>query len=359
MNLQSRPYTPSPEFLTLLWCTNTLFRVKDEAPIAPEHLASRSFDWDRLLGLAHAHACLPAVHDALAYLETPATPDGVSEAFEERRKSIACSNLERTGELLRLLTSFQGKQLRVIAYKGPVLAYSCYGNISLREFGDLDLLVDKQDVAACAGILKAEGYKHTRHYQWEDTFLKVGHGEVDIHTSLTPWTFPVPVRFEELWEHACKVHLADVDVYTFCPEHNLLVLCIQICKDAWEDRLTLNKVCDVAALLRAQPLDWHFLSQVASSNQASRIIYFGLALTKSLLAVDIPDNVLTEISQYSWLDKRVSETRDRVADIYVRRPSDILRRIQLHFSLQEHFSGKIAQVGVPFCRGRKVEGSAE
>ena len=63
-----------------------------------------------------------------------------------------------TAELLRLLDLFDRHAIRVLPFKGPVLADMLYGDIAAREYCDLDLLIDKADVPAAIGILLVEGY---------------------------------------------------------------------------------------------------------------------------------------------------------------------------------------------------------
>ncbi len=48
------------------------------------------------------------------------------------------------GELCRLVKIFQSENITLIPYKGPILSIQAYGNISLREFGDIDIFIDKK-----------------------------------------------------------------------------------------------------------------------------------------------------------------------------------------------------------------------
>jgi len=49
--------------------------------------------------------------------------------------------------------------LAFIPYKGPTLALAVYGNLALREFTDLDILVQTQNVRQAAELLKDRGYQ--------------------------------------------------------------------------------------------------------------------------------------------------------------------------------------------------------
>jgi Uncharacterised nucleotidyltransferase len=64
-----------------------------------------------------------------------------------------------TAELLKLLALFETHSISAVPFKGPILAASVYGNLSLRQFGDLDIFVHKEDIARAARLLVSQGYR--------------------------------------------------------------------------------------------------------------------------------------------------------------------------------------------------------
>ena len=48
--------------------------------------------------------------------------------------------------------------MQAAPYKGPALAVQLYGNVALRQFSDLDILVHPRDVLLARDLLLAEGY---------------------------------------------------------------------------------------------------------------------------------------------------------------------------------------------------------
>ena len=62
---------------------------------------------------------------------------------------MCATNLRRglwfASELLRITHHLAKKEIRAIPYKGPVLAQSAYGDLALRHFSDLDLLISPRD----------------------------------------------------------------------------------------------------------------------------------------------------------------------------------------------------------------------
>jgi hypothetical protein len=77
-------------------------------------------------------------------------PEAVPKANLAQLRNYFHANAQRnlflTQELLKLLTLFKTNGISAIPYKGPVLAVAVYGNLALRQFGDLDILVHKRDV---------------------------------------------------------------------------------------------------------------------------------------------------------------------------------------------------------------------
>jgi hypothetical protein len=62
-----------------------------------------------------------------------------------RFEEIARKNLRFTAELIRILNCLESHGIAAIPFKGPTLAESVYGNLALREFSDLDILVRQSD----------------------------------------------------------------------------------------------------------------------------------------------------------------------------------------------------------------------
>ena len=62
-------------------------------------------------------------------------------------------------QLSTLLRNFKAAGIPAIPYKGPALAATAYGNVGLRVFGDLDILIQKEDVPRAADMMTALGYR--------------------------------------------------------------------------------------------------------------------------------------------------------------------------------------------------------
>src|SRR5262245_9722910 len=106
-------------------------------------LVNEGIDWQNALDIAQRHRVRPLLHRGLKFACWDAVPQPRQVELESFERSNLQRNLLCTRELLRLLQILQNNGIAVMTFKGPVLASSAYGNLSLREFNDLDLMVNR------------------------------------------------------------------------------------------------------------------------------------------------------------------------------------------------------------------------
>lgn len=311
------PLTDAPEAELLLLCART---TRSEELIGRiRGLIDSGIHWDRFLGWAARHRVLPLVGRTLASLPPGAVPPEILQRLKSRQQDNARRALGLVAELLKLLRLLNAAGIEVIPFKGPVLAMKAYGDIALRQAGDLDLLVHRADMARATALLAAAGlrpffptatpeqskYLESLVLDPSSNYL-FSHGEqhlvredglvnVDLHWSLTVKDFPLALNVESLWQRLVAMSLAAQPVKTFSPEDTLLVLCINGGKDAWG---RLDRVCDVAELVRASPtMDWPAALERATAVGARRMLNLGLTLAKELLGAALPEDVARSVDE--------------------------------------------------------------
>jgi hypothetical protein len=201
-----------------------------------------------------------------------------------------------TEELLKLLTLFEAHALPAIPYKGPVIAAFVYGNLSLRQFADLDILVRDEDYHRAKHLLVSQDYRVVGDPgdYWETTFVDPnGRITVDLHKAMTPPDFPCRLDFKYLSGRLQRVVLAGTEISNLCPEDTLLMLAIQITKDTGTRFAQLIKICDIAELLRVSTrLDLVEALKQAQKLGVERMLLFSLRLTNSLLGTVLPQEIV-------------------------------------------------------------------
>src|SRR5438093_13137513 len=61
--------------------------------------------------------------------------------------------------MLRIIDCFDSHDIRSLPYKGPTLAQILYGNVTSRQFADLDILVSPDDLPKVRACLAELGYE--------------------------------------------------------------------------------------------------------------------------------------------------------------------------------------------------------
>jgi hypothetical protein len=215
------------------------------------------------------------------------------EHLRDHARATGRRNLFLTGRLLRLLAAFDDRRIRVIPFKGPLIATHVYGDLVVRPFSDLDVLIHARDVAAAKAMLFAHGYEQRTSHPWEAPFGDATGVEVDLHWGIGPSYDPTPRTFDQLWARAVPLPLEGVEVRSLAPEDLLLVLSIQIAKDWRGSGQRLLQICDTAELLRRYPgLDWTQVLELARTSGGERILQLDLLLSHELLSAPVPEPVL-------------------------------------------------------------------
>ncbi len=306
-----------PEVRLLLCCA----RVRKDQSVAAEieALLQENPDWTHLLQMARRHAMVPLLYWHLG--DTP--PGSVPEAhLSEMQASFRANNLRNlllTRELLRVVRAFESEGVPIIPYKGPVLTTSAYGNLALREFVDLDVLVHKHDIPQSKRLLSLLGYLQQDeltkgqeaaflHRDCEYHFAPNGEDRdlVELHWQITPRTFSFLLDVESLWERLETASLGSAAVLSLSAEDLLLILCAHGCAEFWHQ---LRLICDVAELVQArEALDWDTLVHRARAAGSQRMLLLGLFLANDLLDAPLPPEILRLVRQ----DETVEELSRQV-----------------------------------------------
>jgi hypothetical protein len=85
------------------------------------------------------------------------TQFAVSE-LSDRFLTTAARCLLLTSELHRLIRVFESAGIKAVPFKGPVLSSMIYGNPAMWTFDDLDILVQREDMACARELLRSNGY---------------------------------------------------------------------------------------------------------------------------------------------------------------------------------------------------------
>ncbi|MGH9756273.1 MAG: nucleotidyltransferase domain-containing protein, partial [Candidatus Acidiferrales bacterium] len=233
-----------PEKKLLVYCART--RMSPEIFSEIRGLLALSLDWEYVLLEGAENSILPLLDGNLRTAGADLLPEQLIARLQGaiRQNTIRCLIL--TAELVKILGLFASAKILAIPYKGPVVAAQAYGDVALREFEDLDIILCQRDLPRAHEILASLGYRPKfpwilaaaakksfvpGEYNYRDLSRQI---MVELHTERTLRHFPRPPDISELAKNLVAVDLAGQEVRTFTPEVTLLMLCIHGSKDFWE-----------------------------------------------------------------------------------------------------------------------------
>ena len=294
-----------PENELLLCCTRTqLHPEKVERMIS---LLRTEMDWPYVTHLGGRHGLIPLLYKNLKSVCPERVPESVMDSFRNHFLVNVGHNVLRTRELLTLLDLLETHQVHAIPHKGPVLAASVYGDLALRQFSDLDILVQKKDIQKAKDLLVSNGYRWLSELNptQQEAYLQSDSGSfvfqkddgralVEVDREITTLReFPFWLDLEPLWKRRVWTSFEGREVPVFSPEDLLLVLCVHGAKHRWDQ---LNWICDLAELIRVyQGLNWEMLLERASALGCQRILFLGLFLAQDLLGAPLPSDVFERV----------------------------------------------------------------
>jgi glycosyltransferase involved in cell wall biosynthesis len=325
----------------LLCCARTA--MDGQATERTQSLLQAEIDWRYLVDLGATHRVTPLLYRNLVRIHSSYVPGWVIEELARQYAGIARRNVVLTGQLIRLIGWLQDAGIKVISYKGPAAASLAYGDLCLRHFADLDLLVRPEDYEKTRLLFISRGYRLTADWGWECGLVdEDGLVCIDLHKSIAPEVFPARLCFDRMWDRLKPLPFGGGRIRTLSVEDMLIVLCVQLCKDAWEIHvLRLSKACDIAELLRAHPdIDWHQLDTESARLGCRRIMTVGLAVAHELLGAPLPAPILGRLAD-PGLEPLIEHIRRRLLDETDRESSRLLTRKQFHFMIRERWRDKL------------------
>lgn len=342
---------PGKAFEVVLACAHTGW---DEARRARlDALLRGPVDWDAVARIAGAHGLVPLIERQLSRVGPPVVPYALLERLGERCRETTRWNLLLAAELLRLLEDFGRAGVPVVPFKGPVLAMTVYGDLGLRDFFDLDLLLRPSDVARAREVLRARGYRPAfeltpaqervllrRHY--ELPFVRAGDATViELQWRIGPRHFALTLDVDHLQRPLVYPTVLGRKVASLAPEDLLLVLCVHGTKHLWR---RLAWVVDVAETLHAHPeIDWPVMLRTARRLGGERMLLLGLALARDLLGTAIPGPALARLEAEPAVATLAGRCREVVSTRAPKTPSLIEAGV-FHLRARERLRDRVRYV---------------
>jgi Uncharacterised nucleotidyltransferase len=295
---QLRTAVTRAEVELLLCCART--RTNPEMSQRIREAAQKEIDWVQLIRLALRHGTLPLIYWNLHRICPDIVPSGVLEPLRVRHEAGAAEGRLLAEELVGLLSLLDSQGIPAVPYKGPALAVRLYGDLSLRGFGDLDIVIGERDALRARHLLIDRGYAPALQLDSSELnrYLRENHemqfcradGKVrlDLHWRYISRSACLAGDPERFLQHLETISIAGEEVRSLRLETYLLVLSMHAAKHKWAQ---LKLICDIAEILAVSDLDWHYVLHEANDLGLKRALGTGLLLAQGLLGAAVPPNL--------------------------------------------------------------------
>jgi hypothetical protein len=287
----------------LVCCSRS--RVDPSVANEIRRLVALPLDWNFVLAEAASNSVTPLLSGNLSSVAPGAVPSAQFARLKDHVRGSSFRSLVLTGELILILEAFADAGIKAIPYKGPVLAMQTYGDVALREFEDIDLVLRQRDMPAANEVLVRLGFLPrfpTVFAPSDPSSLIPGEYDyvdpdrrliVELHTESTLRHFPVAPDLNEISRRLDSVSVSSHEIRTFSPEDTLVFICVHGSKDFWE---RIGWVADIAAFVASHPqLDWDGVYAFADRVRARRMLHLGLTLADRLLGIALPDSIRSRV----------------------------------------------------------------
>jgi hypothetical protein len=267
-------------------------------------------NWEPLLDACDYHQVSPIVFHRLRSQPDQTVPAELLNQLRGRFYRISAYNHRLAMLLAELAVQLEEQRIPCLALKGPTAAVAIYGDLSLRQYEDLDIMVRPEDAARTVEFLFSCGFQPVRDHRHRYKNVKLYHEitllspdqsyGLDLHWLLgPPYAAPFGPDLRELWSRAGTLSLPGGPVPVLCREDLFLTLCQHGTRHRWWQ---LKWLFDIGEMLRnPTTMDWpqidNSLQQRPMGRQAAGL---AILLARDLLGV----RILAEIEKIFPISRR-------------------------------------------------------
>ena len=284
------------EFELLLACLRRPLNDADRARIAS--LLCNQLDAARFSGLVRHHGVTPIVFRNLNQTAAKSAPHALIAELLDSAREAGTKAMRRVMEIVRLVTALQRHRIKVRILKGIAISLLAYGDATLQDSIDIDLLVSAAQLLDAEKILAECGYIRIvpfarmtpRRLRWElrhghefKFIHRESHQSVELHWELAPNRYKYP-RFPVEKVSTEHLSLGGRRIPSLGAHEMFLHACIHGAEHYWS---RLKWLAPVAAIIRAMTReDFRAVAQRAEEVCVTAELYAAVALAQHYRLID-------------------------------------------------------------------------
>lgn len=312
---------PHPEDTLLFLAAHATLLQGD--PSAVSAAIAQVTDWDRFVHRAFETNLAPLAHACFKTADTAGIPSPVLDALKSYQRKIVVHNTVLYHELENVGLLLNAANIDFIPLKGMMLAEVVYGDISLRQISDIDLLVRVRDVEACKDLLVGAGwecksmaglsgisgdlFRESHPYK----FIK-GKVVIELHQHVHNGMAKYAICIDDYWQRSIKSSFLKGHAHFLCGTDLLQHLCVHFHKHLHSTEIKISTCYDIPLVIRqyGNTIDWGMLKVTSMKYRCWKPVMEVLYLVSNHIDAIVP---------YRVFDDLESKTRRDTDELFVRR----------------------------------------
>jgi hypothetical protein len=306
-------------------------------------ISNNIVNWDYIHKKSRNHSLRSIIYWQLNQICPEIIPNEFMVPLKKHFDYNLRKNMLMLVELQKIIKLLEFNKIVGLPYKGPVLALIAYNNLSIREFNDLDIYVDRKDILTLKRILilndyeiklnfspyiEAQYMQSQREYKF---FNKEKDILLEVHWNIPGISFSFPHESFFQVKKVIPLRINNFTFNSFSKEDLILILSIHAGGHLWQ---RLSWISDINELIRhSNDLNWEIIIKKARYLQVAKILCINLFLANELFDLEIPSSMKNIIEEDDSINKICA---DIIENIFSSKPPNIIKKIILRYKIREN-----------------------
>jgi hypothetical protein len=288
--------------------TGNVVQMEDQIPTLlrclgrntdPLYWPSGETDWQPFAKACEYHQVTPFVFCQLKCLARD-VPAGLLAHLRQRYFEISARNYHLAKQAVEIASDLGDHGIAAIAFKGPATAIVAYGNIALRQYQDIDLIIGASDLPKAVDLLIRHGFQLAPESCRPDQPKEISRTHevtlaapdksyfVDLHWRLaTEREGAFCPNLESILDRVDPIDLPSGKILALGREDQFVALSCHGTKHRWA---RLKWLLDIAEILqRPEGLDWNRVERITFGRPLARAATrLAILLAHQLLNAPMP-----------------------------------------------------------------------
>jgi len=207
-----------------------------------------------------------------------------------------------------IAAKFNEKGLKFIVLKGAYLSEMLYKDPGLRQFSDIDILVERDNAAEFLKLLNEMGFvsreKEVLHSDFVKQYLDFVHYppmdrdgiSVEIHIKLHQKKYAYKLDIPSVFNHAIPVEIQHLPAFALDSDDLLIHLCVHADKHFNEGQIQFTCYNDITNLLNDFQFapDWQRFIARCKLHQCEEVVFRHILLVNHFCGAPVPREIILE-----------------------------------------------------------------